>query len=319
MNNSKVEKRYADFLTLKKIVPHDINNALGGISGNVQLLQMDYEGEDEKYLVGGKILEGTKKMVDITEELNSGYFPHPITTFPEGINPPRTMSLYESRLIRQSKKMISHALDIVEHCEELEGRRADIIKYNSERIMDVAMMAAMGNISKEKIANASVCVDPKEETQKIISFYNNKIQEGNYAIGIKFHYDEVPNVCANRGIINGVLYGLVGNAYERALPGTSIEIGLRKKNNDLEWVVEELHDGKPKRETAGLGEGVGLEFIKKVVGKENYSQIGKTQLSKYISTQAFGDKGADQYPEDAEIYSTKIVVSSLKELVQFNK
>jgi signal transduction histidine kinase len=224
--------------------------------------------------------------------------------------------LYELLLKMKAKEIIKHSDRIKELCDEgkfsIEStKKIDSIKRASERMKSVAGLASMGRLKDNRIKETSTYIDIKEATREIIEFYSNEPIIKDAGIGIRLQYDEFPKVYTNKYMIETILNVLLSNSFQNAPNYTNIEVGLKNQGNNLEMIVENFTNGNPARKSFGLGRGLGLEFLKKIV-KEGmngaYSQTDKTQLPVYENTKIFGIDNKDNLKNKTGVYSSKITL-----------
>jgi K+-sensing histidine kinase KdpD len=140
-----------------------------------------------------------------------------------------------------------------------------------EKMLGITSLLSMDGTSKEEITKKY----EKFSLEKIAT--NNAYTRNSHLIGEeieldlkynKVHQQEI-KLYSNKGLIEAIWKTLTENAGNFAPKYTKIKQGIRlDEKGDLEIIMENKHEKNiPKRKFGGLGEGIGLDFVKKIIKK----------------------------------------------------
>ncbi len=308
------EDRYKDFDIMRGMLVHDISSPLTAVMYGSEILK---EGCSPYADIGDSISVESSKLKDITKIFSKGTCSAPGGKFLSRISDMELES-YKALLKDQSIEAGEIAEEIIDYCSLITSPEsssiAEIILMGAKRVQEVARMTSMGELSRSAIQRDLSDVDAYALVHNSANHYAHMFRTEEHSVTVNIHNDPMSTIYTSKKVLSGIINALMANAYEYALPQTSIEVGLRKKEDILELIVEDFHNDTFKRKSAGMGKGRGLRFIHGGVDRLDGEYIfsDSSQISNYEKIKQFR-YGEGQTPlKDTKIYSTKITIPSVK-------
>lgn len=318
MGSKSLEEQIEDTGIIRKMARHDIANPLTVIVGYSELLR--YEEDLKTRVVSNIILKEAKKITNMIDGFREEMYPDPIALLPTEVVEIEIAN-YIQELKLGSTKIKSHVDKIVGYCTILNGQKnknyIEEIRSNAERIREVTEMTSIGTLAPEAVSKNKANINPVDLVKRVANHYANKLEGNGQEVGICFHYDPMQKrIFTNQGLLTAMVNALLANAFQYAIRGTLIDIGVRWKDSQqsLEITLENFHDEKPQRETAGEGNGRGLEFLKRCTSqlKGIYEQGVSSNISRYKDLERLCVT-IDPPQEGSRLYSTKISIPATAE------
>jgi len=191
----------------------------------------------------------------------------------------------------------------------------EIITKSAEIMNDLTEVLYLENLSKEEIIKKSEPLILEELTREHAIVRNKYMKDEK--IGLHLKYNQLPyhkplKMKANRAIMNSIWGTLFTNSLDWAPELSNITQAFRiNKIGNLEIIMENEYAEKRIRQN-GLGEGVGIPFVKKIIETmggcfctyETNSQIKKD----YDMDEWWGYKKARDLKEDKKIFGVKAII-----------
>ncbi len=240
---------------------------------------------------------------------------------------------------KKIKRMLAHELKnplnaiinfpvILKETESDEDKKyiLDLISKSAELMNNLIGILYLDGSSREELKKKAEPLFLEGIARKH-AFINNKEMEDEK---IKLHvkYDQLSyhtpiEIYINKAIINAIWGTLSSNSFAWAPKLSTITQAFRiNKANNLEIIMENAYAEKRLRTNKGMGEGIGLPFVKNIVNvmcgnfqtyKTN-SQIKKD----YDMDELWGYKKARNPEENIKIYGAKIIIP-MEELTNSKK
>ena len=191
--------------------------------------------------------------------------------------------------------------------EEIE-MYSKIINYSAHSLNNFSSFATLEDMT----------LDSFKKKSGEVNFYKNlSFQAGsqddflkNNKLKLNIFYTDPLDIFTNPGAICLATSTLLGNSENSALPGTTINQGARIDSGNLEFLIENSHNGKKIRNASGLGEGRGLDWVKDVVNvlQGTFEQYEGSQIDPaiYEYQDSFGDLSVKDVSED--IFGVKLTI-----------
>jgi len=162
--------------------------------------------------------------------------------------------------------------DIYESQEEKE-EICDMGDKEIEKALNISSLLSLNGTSKEEIRKKYEKFSLEELTSNNAYTRHSDLIKEEIELNLKYnkiHQQEI-KIYSNKGLIEAVWKTLTENAGNFAPNNTKIKQGMRfDEKENLEIIMENKHDNKKvKRKFGGLGEGIGLDFVKRIIKKLN--------------------------------------------------